>query len=227
MRTREKQIVLLSGGLDSTIALYWALSRGEVSAAISVQYGQRHWVELAQAERIARIAGVPHHSEQLGALGVGVGAALLRDGQGIVSAQAAVVPCRNLALLTLAGAWAQSLSADSIVVGFCGADARDFADCRPAFVRAAASAISLSLGRRIRIHAPLIGLSKAESIALADELGRWDALAKTWTCYTPKRVAVRTGHVRACGECPACVSRAAGFAEYGKNDPAAGREVRA
>lgn len=222
-----KQIVLLSGGLDSTIALYWALTRGEVLAAISVHYNQRRWMEVAAAERIARKAGVPHEIEQLGARGIGLGASLVRDGAGIVTAQDAVVACRNLALLTIAGAWADKLGASHIVAGFSLADAKTFPDCRPAFVRAAATAISLSLDRKVSISAPLIGVSKVDSLRLAEKLGCWDELGKTWSCYTPRKVAIRTGHVVPCGECPACTVRARAFSEYGKPDPAAGKEVRA
>jgi 7-cyano-7-deazaguanine synthase len=184
-------------------------------------------MEVSMAARIAREAGVAHEIEQLGARGIGIGAALERDGEGIVTAQDAVVPCRNLALLTVAAAWASKLEAEDIVAGFSMADARDFPDCRPAFVRAASSAISLSLDRKVTIRAPLIRVSKVDSLKMADGLGCWDVLSKTWTCYTPQRVAVRTGHVRPCGECPACVTRAKAFADYGKPDPAAGREVRA
>lgn len=227
MKRREKQIVLLSGGLDSTIALYWAKARGDVLAAVSVHYNQRHWMEVSAAGHIARNAGVPHETEQLGARGIGIGAALVRDGDGIATAQDAVVPCRNLALLTVAGAWASKLGADHIVAGFSLADARDFPDCRPAFVRAASTAISLSLGRKVTVCAPLINVSKVDSLAMAEELGCWGVLGKTWTCYTPQRVGARTGHVRQCGECPACVTRAKAFADFGKADPAAGKEVRA
>lgn len=221
-----KSIVLLSGGLDSTVALYWAKSKGEVLAAVGVNYCQRHWVELPQAAKIAREAGVPFESEQLGARGVGLNAALTRADASISTAAQAIVPCRNLAFLTLAAAWVEKLGADSIVVGFSAADAADFPDCRAPFARAAATAISLSLGRKVLIHAPLIDLGKVATLELAKSLGCWSALRHTWTCYTPERAGVKVGHVRPCGVCPSCTLRAQAFAELGETDPAAGKEIR-
>lgn len=222
-----RSIVLLSGGLDSTVAMHWALKRGPVLAAVSVHYNQRHWVEIGQAGKLARAAKVPHEVEQLGARGVGLNAALTRGEGGIATAADAVVPCRNLALLTIAAAWLERLGADTIVTGFSLADAVDFPDCRPEFVRAAASAISVSLARRVFVQAPLIRLSKLDTLRLAKSLGCWGELAKTWTCYTPERADVRTGVVRACGKCPACVLRAKAFEDIGEPDPAAGKVVRA
>lgn len=221
-----KAIVLLSGGLDSTVALHWAKVRGDVLAAVTVNYNQRHWVEIAQAARIAREAGVRHEHEQLGARGLGL-SALSSSSGAIDTAAAAVVPCRNLAMLTIAATWLDKLGADSLVVGFCMADALDFPDCRPAFVRAAGAAISLSLGRKVLVHAPLVTKSKVQTLEMARALGCWDALGKTWTCYTPEKAAERTGIVRPCGKCPACTVRARAFADFGEPDPAAGKVVRA
>jgi 7-cyano-7-deazaguanine synthase len=222
-----KSIVLLSGGLDSTVALYWAKSQGEVLAAVTVHYNQRHWVEVAQAGHIARRAGVRHEIDQLGGRGVGLGSALGSSTGAISTAADAVVPCRNLALLTLAAGWMEKVGGDSLVVGFSRDDAAVFADCRPPFVRAASSAIGLSLGRRVRIHAPLIAKNKVETLQLAEDLGCFSELKLTWTCYTPDKVSERAGHVRACGTCPSCTLRSSAFTAYGKLDPAADREVRA
>ncbi len=218
-----RSVILFSGGLDSTIALYWALAQGDVLAAVSVDYSQRHKVELAQAVRIAKLAGVAHKIEHLG--GNGAGVALTTSDVGISTAASAVVPCRNLALLTVAAGWLERLGGDTLVAGFSQADAADFPDCRPPFVRAAATAISLSLSRHVRIATPVISATKAVALRMAQGLGCWDAIGQTWTCYTPASVPGRHGYVRPCGACPSCVVRAKAFAAIGETDPASNIEV--
>jgi 7-cyano-7-deazaguanine synthase len=221
----EKSIVLLSGGVDSTIALHWAKAHGEVLIALTIDYAQRHWVEMRQAARIARKAGVPHEIDTLGARGLGVRALLARPSGEIATAKDAVVPCRNMLLLGLAGVWAETLGADSIVVGFSQDDAETFHDCRPPFIRTAADAISHSLGHRIRIRAPLVSQRKHQSLELAKSLpGCWDGLALSWTCYSPTQLGNK-GHVKPCGVCPSCTLRAEAFAKAGYEDPAPG-EIR-
>lgn len=222
-----KSVVLFSGGMDSTIALHWALSRGEVAAALTVEYAQRHWVEIAQAKKIARRAKVRHEIEHLGGKGIGLGVALTDKSGPIPSAAAAIVPMRNMMFLSIAAAWAERLGADTIVVGFSREDVDDFPDCRLAFVRAATDAISLSLDRPVRVLPPFIHETKADSLRLAKMLPDcWHALGMSWTCYTPEKAGANVGHVRACGTCPACVRRAAAFDALGEFDPAAGKEFR-
>lgn len=215
----EKFIVLLSGGVDSTIALFWAKAHGEALLALTIDYAQRHWVELRQAARIARRAGVKHEIDTLGARGLGIRGALARPSGDIATAKDAIVPCRNMLLLGLAGVWAETLEADSIVVGFSLDDAATFHDCRPPFIRLAADAISASLGHRIRIRAPLVGQRKHQSLELAKSLdGCWEALALSWTCYSPVQLDNK-GHVKPCGICPSCTLRAEAFANAGFEDP--------
>jgi 7-cyano-7-deazaguanine synthase len=221
-----RSIVLLSGGLDSTVALYWAKQAGEIAAAITFNYNQRHWVEIAQAGHVAREAKVRHEIEQIGAGGIGLRGPTPTQTP-IESFAQAVVPCRNLVFIAVAAAWAEKLLADTLVVGFSLADAESFADCREDFVSAAAKAVSLSLGQEMLIQAPLLERSKIDTLRLAREVGCWEALRHTWTCYTPERVSARAGHVRPCGACPACTTRAEAFNAFGELDPAAGREVRA
>lgn len=222
-----RSIVLFSGGMDSTIALHWALSRGEVAAALTIEYAQRHWVEIAQAKRIARRAKVRHEIEHLGGKGIGLGVALTDKSGPIQDAAAAVVPMRNLMFLSVAAAWAERLHADTIVTGFSKEDHDEFPDCRWAFVRAATDAISLSLDRPIRVLPPFLHESKVDALRVAKTLPDcWHALGLSWTCYTPDKAGPNTGHVRACGKCPACVRRAAAFEALGEPDPAAGKEFR-
>jgi 7-cyano-7-deazaguanine synthase len=221
-----RSIVLLSGGLDSTVALYWAKKHTDIAAALTLNYNQRHWVEIAQAGRIVREAGVKHQIDHIGAAGIGL-RGLAANAAPVETFQAAVVPCRNLLFLTIAATWAEKLEADSIIVGFSQADAADFPDCRRDFLLAAEKAINLSLYRPLHLCAPLIEMNKKETLTRAKDLGCWEALRFTWTCYTPERAGERTGHVRPCGVCPACRARAQAFADFGEPDPAAGREVRA
>jgi 7-cyano-7-deazaguanine synthase len=217
----ERSVVLFSGGVDSTIALHWAKAHGEVLVALTIDYAQRHWVEVRQAARIARKAGVPHEIETLGARGLGARALLARQSGEIATAKDAVVPCRNMLFLGLAAVWAETLGADSIVVGFSLDDAATFHDCRPPFIRSAADTISHSLGHRIRIRAPLVSQQKHQSLELAKSMpGCWDGLALSWTCYSPVQLGNK-GHVKPCGVCPSCVLRAESFAKAGLEDPAA------
>jgi 7-cyano-7-deazaguanine synthase len=196
----ERSVVLFSGGVDSTIALHWAKAHGEVLVALTIDYAQRHWVEVRQAARIARKAGVPHEIETLGARGLGARALLARQGGEIATSKDAIVPCRNMLFLGLAAT---------------------FHDCRPPFIRSAADTISHSLGHRIRIRAPLVSQQKHQSLELAKSLpGCWDGLALSWTCYSPVQIGNK-GHVKPCGVCPSCVLRVESFTRAGLEDPAA------
>jgi 7-cyano-7-deazaguanine synthase len=216
-------LVLLSGGLDSTVALHWAREHSNVLACLSVDYDQRHRVELVQAARIAEQLNIPFVQQSVvGLLGGTAGRSAIH------TAADAVTPMRNLTLLTTAARLAHELGATSIVSGFCAADAADFPDCRPAFVRAATDAISLSLGYSMKVICPLIGASKIQTLHLATTLrGCWEMLGQTWSCYSPALVP-GTRQYSACSICPACTTRSAAFRDFGgRVDPAAGLLVAA
>lgn len=222
-------IVLLSGGQDSTTCLHWALrsvrgtaatleAHGERRAvhALAVDYGQRHVVELASAHRVAHAAGVQLHVAHVempeGSLaGLAEGAKIEKAPSGLPTT---FVPGRNVTLLSIAANLAYRTGASDIVIGCSAVDYSGYPDCRPEFLTTQARAIALALDRPIRIMAPLIDRSKAQTVQLARELGPecWSSLAHTWTCYL--------GGERPCGTCPACVLRAKGFAEAGETDPA-------
>lgn len=211
----ERAAVLLSGGLDSTVAMYWAARRMDVVLAVTVDYGQRHSIEIARAARIAEGAGVPHeivHARGLFAGGLSEPGAAAAD---------AVVPFRNLAALSIAAARGERVGFDCIVAGFCKDDAADFPDCRPRFIGAAAEALSASSGRQIRIRAPLIGQSKAMTVKLASDMPDcWEALGHTWTCYAPDVYSMPFGEPAPCGRCASCVLRREAFEAAGMSDPA-------
>jgi 7-cyano-7-deazaguanine synthase len=201
-------IVLLSGGQDSTTCLHWALERGPVEALV-VDYGQRHFREVGSAMTIANLAGVRLHQ---GSIEFPVRSALI-DGGPIGTRPDGLpttfVPGRNAALLALAAGLGPE-----VVIGCSSVDYSGYPDCRPNFLAAQEAALSLALDKPVTIHAPLLHLSKRETVLLAYKLGPecWNALGHSWTCYV--------GDERPCGECPACVLRAKGFAEAGYPDPA-------
>ncbi|MFI5371453.1 MAG: 7-cyano-7-deazaguanine synthase QueC [Candidatus Eisenbacteria bacterium] len=217
-------VVLLSGGLDSTTALAWARAQGWRCHALTVDYGQRHRVELAAARRVAAALGVAEHREvrvDLRAIG---GSALTaeipvprdRDAAAIgVGIPVTYVPARNTVFLALALGWAETLGATELVGGMNALDYSGYPDCRPEFVRAFETLARLATragveGAAFRVHTPLMTLDKAGIIRLGMSLGV--DYAMTHSCYDP-----RDG--RACGHCDACVLRRKGFAEAGVPDP--------
>lgn len=224
----SKAVVLLSGGQDSTTSLFWARMAFDEVVAASVFYGQRHVSELEAAREIAKLAGVPHAEIALGSLGDLGGSALVDmskelAGQGGLADRempqglpTSFVPGRNLLFLAMAGALAIKHSAKDIVTGVCQTDYSGYPDCRREFVDSMEQTLALAMPSSagpFRVHTPLMYLTKAETVRLARRLpGCWDALACSVTCYQ----GLRPG----CGDCPACVLRARGFAEAGEADPA-------
>lgn len=221
-------MVLLSGGLDSTTTLAIAREQGFACHALTVIYGQTHRAEIDAARRVADALEVTAHRVlelDLRALAV---SALTSDSIEVpknrslddIGAEGDVpvtyVPARNTVLLSLALAWAETLGCYDIFLGVNVLDASGYPDCRPAFVEAfeelanVATRIGTTSGR-IRVHAPLIELTKAEIIARGLALGVDYAI--THSCYDP------TDDGGACGRCDACQLRKKGFAEAGIPDP--------
>jgi 7-cyano-7-deazaguanine synthase len=222
-------VVLLSGGLDSATATAIARAEGFRVFALTVQYGQRHEVELEASRRVAAALGVAEHrivDIDLRAFG---GSALTADiavpkdrPLAEIGAPGDVpvtyVPARNTVLLALALAWAEALGARDLFLGVNVLDASGYPDCRPAFVSAFEALANVATraadgGPRFRVHAPLIAMSKAEIIRRGVELGVDYGL--THSCYDP----VGRGAPVACGRCDACLLRKKGFAEAGVPDP--------
>lgn len=222
----RKAVVLLSGGLDSATTLAIAAAGGYRVHALSVSYGQRHAVELEAARRVALDIGVAAHAILDVDLRPFGGSALTADiavpkGEEADSAPGEIpltyVPARNTVLLSLALAWAETLEAEAIFIGVNTVDYSGYPDCRPeflgAFQRMADLATSAGVRRpgAIRVHAPLLHLTKAEIIRRGLDLGV--DYAQTISCYDP------TSDGIACGECAACRLRLRGFAEAGLEDP--------
>lgn len=223
----KKAVLLLSGGLDSTTTLAIAKAEGFSVYALSFAYGQKHSFELKAANLIAKKLGVEEHriiTIDLGGFG---GSALTepslnvpKDRDTASPAQdipITYVPARNTVFLSFALAWAEVLKAYDIFIGVNALDYSGYPDCRPEFIRSfedmanLATAYGVEGGKRIKIHTPLIDLTKAEIIRKGQKLGVDYSL--TTSCYDPD------WQGRACGHCDACQLRLKGFRENGISDP--------
>jgi 7-cyano-7-deazaguanine synthase len=220
----KRAIVLLSGGLDSATALYWAKKNGYKPICLSVDYGQRHKRELASAKKLAKAVGAKHLDVKLNLPWLSV-SSLLSDSKlrlpdvpigriGRDGIPSTYVPGRNTVLVSLAISLADAEGACAIVVGANVLDFSGYPDCRPDFFRAFEKVAKLGTRRgeekrAIQIFAPLVEMGKAEIVRLASRIGV--PLQHTWSCYA--------GGGRPCGRCDSCKLRAKGFEEAGLKDP--------
>jgi 7-cyano-7-deazaguanine synthase len=215
-----RAVVLLSGGLDSTTVLAITLARGFEPWALTVRYGQRHVGELEAARRVAETLGAAGHEQVDVDLGRFGGSSLTEPAipvpkdrvLGENEIPSTYVPARNAVFLSLALAWAEVLGARDVFIGVNALDYSGYPDCRPEFIQAFERMAELGTASGgVRIHAPLIELTKAEIIRWGTELGVDYAL--TTSCYDPGAEGA------ACGHCDACSLRRRGFAEAGIADP--------
>lgn len=220
-----KAICLLSGGLDSSTCLGLALHDGYECYALSFDYGQRHRVELEAAARVAQALGAARHvvaridlrqighSALTGEIAVPKGRSTQEMSLGI---PVTYVPARNTIFLSFALAWAEVLDTPHIFIGVNALDYSGYPDCRPEYIEAFEHMANLATkagveGRlRVRIHTPLIRLSKAEIVKLGSGLGLDFSL--THSCYDPDPLG------RPCGQCDSCLLRRKGFEEAGIED---------
>lgn len=226
MTSARPAVVLLSGGLDSATALAIAKSEGFTPFALSFRYGQRHAIELAAADRIAQQQGVARHVtldidlHQFGGsaltddIAVPKGDSVEGIGTGI---PITYVPARNTVFLSFALAYAETLGAGDIFIGVNALDYSGYPDCRPEFIEAfermanLATKAAVEGTQKVRIHAPLIHLTKGQIIGRGLDLGVDYSL--TSSCYDPG------DDGSACGHCDSCLLRKKGFAENGIADP--------
>lgn len=218
----DKALVVLSGGQDSTTCLHWALKtfgKGNVSA-VSFDYGQRHKIELECARRITTLAGVKHTVLPIDTFTALGGTALTDDidvPDHVDEGELPVtfVPGRNLIFLTFAAAYAYQLGIGNLVTGVAQTDYSGYPDCRQHSIDAIEESIRLGMEFDVTIHTPLMYLTKAETVELAQDCGAMAALAFSHTCYN--------GQQPPCGACPACEIRARGFADAEVEDPLVAR----
>ena len=219
-------MILLSGGLDSTTVLAIARSERLDCHCLTVDYGQRHRIEIEAASRVAATLGAASHrvvSLDLRAIG---GSALTDDIEvpkdrepGSPEVPVTYVPARNTVLLALLLGLAELVDANQLFIGANAVDYSGYPDCRPGFLQAFENLASLATvagaehGVQFRVRAPLLELTKAEIIRRGLSLGIDYGL--TWSCYDPTPAGL------ACGRCDSCVLRRRGFAEAGVEDPIA------
>ena len=220
--TPRKAVVLVSGGMDSAVTIAIAREQGYQVHALSVAYGQRHSAELEASERVSRILGAVEHKTVHVDLRTIGGSALTADidvpldqtgEQGI---PVTYVPARNTIMLSIALGWAEVLGSTDIWCGVNAVDYSGYPDCRPAFIEAFEQLANVATkagveGAGIRIHAPLMRMSKADIAREGQRLGV--DFSETVSCYQAD------AQGRACGHCDACRLRAQGFIAAGLPDP--------
>jgi 7-cyano-7-deazaguanine synthase len=224
MIMHSKAVVLLSGGMDSATALAIARQAGFCCCALTIDYGQRHAVEIEAARKVARHFGVTQHLimpidlRRFGGSALTSDVAVPKDrGQEQIGAGIPItyVPARNTIFLSFALAWAEVLGAYDIFLGVNALDYSGYPDCRPEFIAAFEKLAALATragveGKPCKIHAPLIQLTKAQIIQRGLELGV--DFRMTTSCYDPHPDG------RPCDRCDACLLRAKGFAENGMSE---------
>lgn len=218
--TIKKAVILVSGGMDSAVTLAIAKEQGFVCYALSVSYGQRHSAELQAANELAKIQGAAEHKTVVVDLRSIGGSALTSDIAVPESASEGIpvtyVPARNTIMLSIALGWAEVLGANDIFCGINAVDYSGYPDCRPEFLASFQNLANLATkagveGAGLRIHAPLISMSKSDIAREGIRLGV--DFSRTVSCYQADEQG------RACGRCDACRLRAAGFNEAYLPDP--------
>ncbi len=230
MLSEETALVLFSGGQDSTVCLAWALERFARVETVGFDYGQRHAVELDVRPRLReRLATLSpdwknrlgaDHMVKLDALAAISETALTRE-TAIEIAESGLpttfVPGRNLIFFCFAGALAYRRGARHIVAGMCETDYSGYPDCRDDTVKAMQVTLTLGLDQRVTLHTPLMWIDKADTFALAEEIGGEALLdlviEDSHSCYLGER-GKRHDWGYGCGTCPACQLRAQGFAKF-------------
>jgi 7-cyano-7-deazaguanine synthase len=218
MYNNQSALVLHSGGQDSTTCLFWALKNFKTVRTLCITYGQRHSFEVEVAQKIAREADVPFRVLDANVISELSDNSLTNHSLTMDQEKPAdsypntFVPGRNLFFLTFAAVIARSHGIRHIVTGVSQADYSGYPDCRDTFIRSTNTTLNLAMDEQFIIHTPLMWLSKAETWALADELGVLEIVKnQTLTCYN--------GIIAAgCGHCPACKLRNEGLKLFEKGE---------
>jgi 7-cyano-7-deazaguanine synthase len=220
-KTDSAAIVLLSGGLDSMVAGGLAREAGYRLFALTIDYNQRHRIELQAAARVAAMLGVERHIvlpldlSQFGGSAL-TDATIAVPKTGVAPGiPATYVPARNTIFLSVALGWAEAVGARDLVIGINALDYSGYPDCRPAFVDAFEAMATQATkagaeGDRFKVHAPLVAMTKGDIASEAQRLGL--DVSQSWSCYDP------APDGRPCGRCDSCELRAKGFADAGLID---------
>ncbi|MBL4775685.1 MAG: 7-cyano-7-deazaguanine synthase QueC [Mariprofundus sp.] len=223
MSTKTNAVVLLSGGLDSSTALAWAIKQqGWQCHTVAFDYGQRHRIELQAAAQVAQAFGVTDHRvitvdlRSIGHSALTSDIPVPKDAADAAGIPSTYVPARNLIFLSLAAGLAETVNATRLVIGANVVDYSGYPDCRPAFMQAFVRTALLgtkagSEGGELEVSTPLISLKKSDIIALGLKLGLDYSLTRS--CYDP------LPNGSPCGHCDSCHFRQQGFADLGLVDP--------
>ncbi|MFA6320486.1 MAG: 7-cyano-7-deazaguanine synthase QueC [Candidatus Omnitrophota bacterium] len=221
MATKKKSVVLLSGGLDSAVTLFFAKNRGYECYCLNFDYGQRHRIEMKMAAKIARAAGADLRTVKIG-MPWGGSSLLdkklnlpLRRHPAVIKRSgvpSTYVPARNTIFLSIAASYAEAIGADAIFIGAHSEDSSGYPDCRKEYIEAFDRVIRIGTKRgienRLKLISPLIKMPKKKIVELGQRLKV--PFKYTWSCYK--------GGAKPCGECDSCVLRARGFKEAGIDD---------
>ncbi len=217
----KKALVVFSGGQDSTTCLGWAKNRFDYVETITYDYGQKHKIEIVQAEKIAKILNVPNTLLNISAFTQLNDSALINSELDISSTHqkksnlpASFVPNRNAIFFTLAHAFAQKQDIDNIIIGVNQTDYAGYPDCREEFVLNLEKTLNLGSESNIKFHYPLINLSKSETFKLSKDEDVLDiVLEESHTCYNGNHI-TKFDWGYGCGKCPACLIRESGWENY-------------
>lgn len=219
-------IAVLSGGLDSTVAMLSAIADGvTVVEALSFNYGQKHSVELIRAHNLCEAAGIPHTVVDLSSINSLLDSSLTREDIEVPKGHYAeenmkktVVPNRNMIMTSIAAGRAMSKQVDYLILGVHQGDHAIYPDCRVEFIKALDTAIYLADWNKVELLTPVLHLDKAGIVKRAIKISVPDeTLANAWTCYDPQIDS--KGNYSPCGQCGSCTERHEAFCMNGKRDP--------